>query len=103
MTAAPMTATAPAIDPRGALSAMLAGNLMIGMGVLAPAAMLNDLVADLAVSPPKVGLLVSYGALILCVGAFGLSDGGGSAPGCAGRRACILWLWPYRFSVRDQF
>ncbi|MFZ4068554.1 MAG: MFS transporter [Caulobacterales bacterium] len=69
MTAAPMTATAPAIAPRGALSAMLAGNFVIGMGVLAPAAMLNDLVADLAVSPSKVGLLVSYGALILCVGA----------------------------------
>lgn len=64
-----MTAAAPAIAPRGALSAMLAGNFVIGMGVLSPAALLNDLVADLAVSPSQVGLLVSYGAILLCIGA----------------------------------
>jgi MFS transporter, DHA1 family, inner membrane transport protein len=67
--AALMTAVAPLTGPRGALSSMLAGNFVIGMGVLAPAALLNDLVADLSVTPTEVGLLVSYGALILCIGA----------------------------------
>jgi MFS transporter, DHA1 family, inner membrane transport protein len=69
MTAAPMTAAAPSLAPRGALTAMLAGNFVIGMGVLAPAAMLNDLVASLAVTPSQIGLLVSYGAVVLCIGA----------------------------------
>lgn len=56
-------------EPRAALIAMMLGNFVIGAGVLAPAAMLNDLVAALAVTPATVGQLVSYGALVLCVGA----------------------------------
>lgn len=69
MTVAAMTAAAIQTPPRGALSALLVGNFVIGMGVLAPAATANAMIADLQVSAAQVGLLVSYGALVLCVGA----------------------------------
>src|SRR5437870_593094 len=44
------------------------GNFITGIAILAPAGMLADLAADLAVSISDAGLLVTYGAIVLCVG-----------------------------------
>jgi MFS transporter, DHA1 family, inner membrane transport protein len=53
----------------GALTMMMAGNFVIGTGVLAPAAMMNQLVAAFATTPQDVGHLVTWGAVVLCIGA----------------------------------
>jgi MFS transporter, DHA1 family, inner membrane transport protein len=69
--AASMTAHNPS-DARSSglmLWALLAGNFAIGSGVLAPAALINDLATAFATTPARIGLLVSYGAIVLCVGA----------------------------------
>src|SRR5262245_8434298 len=42
------------------------GNIAVGVAVLAPAGMLSDLAAGLAVSIREAGLLVAYGAVVLC-------------------------------------
>jgi DHA1 family inner membrane transport protein len=44
------------------------GNVVVGIAVLAPAGMLPDLAAGLAVSIREAGLLIAYGAVILCFG-----------------------------------
>ncbi|NDC58540.1 MAG: MFS transporter, partial [Alphaproteobacteria bacterium] len=51
------------------LTAFMLGNIVIGAGVLAPAAMMNTLTADLAVSPVEIGALIAWGAVVLCIGA----------------------------------
>lgn len=43
------------------------GNFAIGTGVMVVPGMLNDLSADLAVSPAKVGMLISAFAMTICV------------------------------------
>jgi len=48
--------------------ALLSGNFITGLAVLAPSGMLTELSADLGVSVRDVGLLVTYGAVVLCVG-----------------------------------
>lgn len=48
--------------------ALLSGNFITGMAVVAPAAMLPELSAGLRVTVHEAGLLVTYGAVILCVG-----------------------------------
>jgi MFS transporter, DHA1 family, inner membrane transport protein len=48
--------------------ALLAGNFIVGLSVLAPAAMLKELAAGLGVSIGKAGLLVTFGAIVLCIG-----------------------------------
>ncbi|TAK49386.1 MAG: MFS transporter [Xanthobacteraceae bacterium] len=53
---------------RAALIALLLGNFLVGVTVLAPAGMLAELARGLAVSVPRAGLLVTYGAVVLCVG-----------------------------------
>jgi DHA1 family inner membrane transport protein len=53
---------------RLALIALMFGNFMTGVSVLAPAAMLNELARDLSVSVATAGLLITIGAVILCVG-----------------------------------
>jgi predicted MFS family arabinose efflux permease len=50
-----------------AFSLML-GNLIVGLCVLAPAGMLNHLSAGLEVSVLETGLLITYGAAVLCFG-----------------------------------
>jgi predicted MFS family arabinose efflux permease len=51
------------------LTLLMLGNIFIGAGVLAPAAMMNTLTADLAVTPTQVGALIGWGAVVLCLGA----------------------------------
>lgn len=43
------------------------GNTAIGLSVMAPAGMLAPLAADLHVDIPAAGLLVTYGAIVLCI------------------------------------
>jgi DHA1 family inner membrane transport protein len=52
-----------------AIAFLFIGNVMIGSGVLAPAAMINAMTADLGVSTVAIGALISWGAVILCIGA----------------------------------
>lgn len=44
------------------------GNVATGMSVLAPAGMLIELSADLGVTVRDAGLLVTFGAIVLCIG-----------------------------------
>jgi predicted MFS family arabinose efflux permease len=44
------------------------GNVVTGLSVLAPAGMLIDLSRGLGVSIPDAGLLMTFGAIVLCVG-----------------------------------
>jgi DHA1 family inner membrane transport protein len=48
--------------------ALMSGNFIIGLSVLAPAGMLTELSAGLGVTVRDIGLLVTYGAVILCFG-----------------------------------
>lgn len=47
--------------------ALMLGNIAIGLSVLAPAGMLAPLAADLGVTIHATGLLVTYGAVVLCI------------------------------------
>jgi predicted MFS family arabinose efflux permease len=53
---------------RFAPTALMLGNLVTGISVLAPAGMLPELAAGLDVSIHTAGLLITFGALTLCVG-----------------------------------
>lgn len=53
---------------RFAPTALMFGNLVTGCSVLAPAAMLIELSSDLGVSVHAAGLLITFGALVLCIG-----------------------------------
>lgn len=57
------------VDRRAALLFLFLGNIVIGSGVLAPAAMINPMAADLGVSAVAIGGLIGWGAVILCIGA----------------------------------
>src|SRR5579862_4310090 len=48
--------------------ALMLGNFVIGLGVLAPTGMLDQLAKGLAVGVDDAGLLVTYGAVVLCFG-----------------------------------
>jgi DHA1 family inner membrane transport protein len=56
------------MNTRVSAVALMLGNVVVGIAVLAPAGMLSDLAAGLAVSIREAGLLVAYGAVILCFG-----------------------------------
>jgi predicted MFS family arabinose efflux permease len=47
---------------------LMTGNIAVGLAVLAPAGMLGELAAGLNVGVHDAGLLVTYGALVLCLG-----------------------------------
>ena len=47
---------------------LMLGNIVIGLAVLEPAGMLNELADGLNVSIRDAGLLVTWGAVVLCVG-----------------------------------
>lgn len=47
--------------------ALLSGNFMVGLAVTAPAGMLPQLAEGLAVTIRDAGLLVTYGAVVLCL------------------------------------
>jgi predicted MFS family arabinose efflux permease len=48
--------------------ALLSGNFVTGLSVLAPSGMLTQLSSDLGVTVHDAGLLVTYGAVVLCLG-----------------------------------
>lgn len=58
----------PAAARRFAPTALMLGNVVTGSAVLAPAGMLTDLAAGLDVSIRTAGLLITFGAVVLCVG-----------------------------------
>ncbi|HVX76464.1 MAG TPA: MFS transporter [Bradyrhizobium sp.] len=53
---------------RYAPTALMLGNIVTGTSVFAPAGMLNELAAELGVTVRAAGLLVTFGALVLCIG-----------------------------------
>ncbi|OYX51116.1 MAG: hypothetical protein B7Y90_02165 [Alphaproteobacteria bacterium 32-64-14] len=61
--------TAKPVNTRAALVFLFLGNIMIGSGVLAPAAMINSMTEDLGVNSVAIGALIGWGAVILCIGA----------------------------------
>src|SRR5215470_15684857 len=48
--------------------ALMLGNVVIGMTILGPAGMLSELATGLGVGIHDTGLLVTYGAIVLCIG-----------------------------------
>ena len=53
---------------RFAAVALMVGNLITGLAVLAPAGMLNELAEGLGISVPQAGWLVTSGAIVLSIG-----------------------------------
>jgi MFS transporter, DHA1 family, inner membrane transport protein len=53
---------------RFAPTALMLGNIVTGCSVLAPAGMLRELSDDLGVSITSAGLLITFGAVVLCIG-----------------------------------
>jgi len=53
---------------RAAALALLAGNFIIGLSILAPAGMIDPLAADLRVTVREAAFLITGGAVILCIG-----------------------------------
>jgi predicted MFS family arabinose efflux permease len=58
----------PRATRRFAPTALMLGNIVTGCSVLAPAAMLVELSAGLDISISTAGLLITFGAIMLCVG-----------------------------------
>jgi DHA1 family inner membrane transport protein len=56
------------VHRRFAPTALMLGNLVTGCSVLAPAGMLVELSTDLGVSIRDAGLLITFGAVVLCIG-----------------------------------
>jgi predicted MFS family arabinose efflux permease len=53
---------------RFAITALMFGNVVTGCSVLAPAGMLGELASDLGVGIREAGLLITFGAVMLCIG-----------------------------------
>lgn len=56
------------VHRRFAPTALMFGNLVTGCSILAPAGMLIELSSDLGVTIHAAGLLVTFGAMMLCIG-----------------------------------
>src|SRR5258705_8561153 len=56
------------IERRFAPTALMLGNIVTGCSVLAPAGMLSELSSGLDVSIRDAGLLIPFGAVMLCIG-----------------------------------
>ena len=56
------------VHRRFAPSALMFGNIVTGCSVLAPAGMLIELSSDLGVTMRDAGLLITFGAVMLCIG-----------------------------------
>jgi predicted MFS family arabinose efflux permease len=56
------------VHRRFAPTALMIGNLVTGCSVLAPAGMLIELSSDLGVTVHTAGLLITFGAVMLCIG-----------------------------------
>jgi predicted MFS family arabinose efflux permease len=59
---------APPVARRFAPTALMLGNIVTGCSVLAPAGMLVELSGGLEISIRTAGLLITFGAIMLCVG-----------------------------------
>ena len=55
-------------ERRFAPSALMLGNIVIGCSVLAPAGMLGELSSGLDITIRTAGLLITFGAIMLCIG-----------------------------------
>jgi predicted MFS family arabinose efflux permease len=55
-------------EQRFAPTALLLGNVVTGMSVLAPAGMLGELSSSLEVTISGAALLITFGAVVLCIG-----------------------------------
>ena len=55
-------------DRRFAPTALMLGNVVTGMSVLAPAGMLGELASGLGVTISGAALLITFGAVVLCLG-----------------------------------
>jgi predicted MFS family arabinose efflux permease len=53
---------------RFAPTALMIGNILTGCSVLAPAGMLSELSSGLGVTIRDAGLLITFGAIVLCIG-----------------------------------
>ncbi len=53
---------------RFAPTALMLGNVVTGMSVLAPAGMLGELSSDFGVTISSAALLITFGAVVLCIG-----------------------------------
>src|SRR6266851_1209418 len=53
---------------RFAPTALMLGNIVTGCSVLAPAGMLSELSSGLGVTIRDAGLLITFGAIMLCIG-----------------------------------
>jgi DHA1 family inner membrane transport protein len=58
----------PRVERRFAPSALMFGNIVTGTSVLAPAGMLSELSSGLDVTIRGAALLVTFGAMVLCIG-----------------------------------
>src|SRR5579863_319424 len=56
------------VHRRFAPTALMFGNLVTGCSILAPAGMLIELASDLHITVHTAGLLVTFGAIVLCIG-----------------------------------
>jgi DHA1 family inner membrane transport protein len=56
------------VHRRFAPTALMFGNLVTGSTILAPAGMLIELASDLDITVHTAGLLVTFGAIVLCIG-----------------------------------
>jgi DHA1 family inner membrane transport protein len=56
------------VSRRYAPTALMLGNIVTGTSIFAPAGMLNELAAEFDVTVRVAGLLVTFGALVLCIG-----------------------------------
>ena len=56
------------VERRFAPTALMLGNIVTGCSVLAPAGMLGELASDLNVTIRDAALLVTFGAIMLCIG-----------------------------------
>ncbi|MFN5569897.1 MAG: MFS transporter [Bradyrhizobium sp.] len=54
-------------SPRFAPTALMLGNIVTGCSVLAPAGMLPELAAGLGIGIHTAGLLITFGAVVLCI------------------------------------
>src|SRR5437899_8635189 len=55
-------------ERRFAPTALMLGNVVTGCSVLAPAGMLSELASGLDVTIRTAGLLITFGAVVLCIG-----------------------------------
>src|ERR1700709_1897293 len=56
------------VERRFAPTALMLGNIVTGCSVLAPAGMLSELSDGFGITISQAGLLITFGAIMLCIG-----------------------------------